>query len=337
MAGELGLPKPPRALGYLALALGESGDPSAIALYEEAIRLATEAGQGREVALLHNNFGMTMISLRGPVAALEVMREGTRFADGIGNTEMANTLHASMAFALINAGRPGEAITLCDSMEERLVGVGDLFDLHACRVARAWALTLVGRTVQAADILGFIEEHARQAGDSDAFSSGLGVAALTRAALGEDEASTELLRELGAAGDLAGAAIMCSLPALVREAVRLGGREVADPLAGGSGAPTPLMAHSQVATNAILTEADGDLESAGASYADAAARWEAFTMVPERAFAMLGRGRCLAELGREAEAEPVLREAHRIFEEMGAAPALAETDELLRRSIVRTS
>ncbi len=337
MAGELGLPKPPRALGYLALALGESGDPSAIALFEEAIRLATEAGQGREVALLHNNFGMTMVSLRGPVAALEVMREGTRFADGIGNTEMANTLQASMAFALINAGRPDEAITLSDSMEEALVAAGDIFDLHACRVARAWALTLVGRTVEAADILGFIEEHARKAGDSEAFSSGLGVAALARAALGEEEASTELLRELGAASDLTGAAITCSLPALVREAVRLGGREVADPLADGSGAPTPLMAHSQVATNAILTEADGDLESAAASYADAAARWEAFIMVPERAFAMLGQGRCLAELGREAEAEPVLREARRIFEEMGAVPALAETDELLRRSSVRTS
>ncbi len=337
MAAELGLAKPARALGYLALALGESGDASAIGLYEEAIRLATEAGQGREVALLHNNFGIMLISLEGPSAGLDVMREGTRFAEGIGNTEMVISLHASGAFSLTDAGRPGDAIKLSESIEEWLVSAGDLFDLQASRIARTRALVLVGRADQAADILGFIEERGRQSGDLESFTGGLGAAALARAALGEDRAAIELLRELADVRDGVDVYFLAMAPAFIREAVRLGGRELADPLADTSGPSTPLRAHSKVATDAILMETDGDLEAAEASYADAADRWEAFTMVPERAYALLGRGRCLLELGREADAGSVLGDARRIFEEVGAVPALAEADELLRRSSARTS
>jgi tetratricopeptide (TPR) repeat protein len=337
MASELGLPKPARALGYLALALGESGDASAIGLYEEAIRLAIEAGQGREVALLHNNFGIMLISLEGPSAALEVMREGVRFAEGIGNTEMVNSLHGSEAFTLTDAGRPGEAIALSDSIEEWLVSAGDMFDLQASRIASTRALVLMGRADRAADIVGFIEERGRQSGDLESLTGGLGAAALARAALGEDRAAIELLRELVHAREGVDAYFLCMAPAFVREAVRLGGRELADTLADASGPLTPLRTHTKVATDAILLEADGDLEGAEASYADAAAGWEAFTVVPEHAFALLGQGRCLVELGREVEAGSVLRDAHRIFEDIGAMPALSETDELLQRSIARTS
>jgi hypothetical protein len=50
--------------------------------------------------------------------------------------------------------------------------------------------------------------------------------------------------------------------------------------------------------------------------------------VPERAYALLGQGRCLAALGKP-EAEAPLRKARELFASMGYEPALAETDELL--------
>ena len=50
--------------------------------------------------------------------------------------------------------------------------------------------------------------------------------------------------------------------------------------------------------------------------------------MPERAYALLGQGRCLAALG-EPEAEEPLREARELFASMGFTPAVAEVDGLL--------
>jgi hypothetical protein len=63
-------------------------------------------------------------------------------------------------------------------------------------------------------------------------------------------------------------------------------------------------------------------------HADAAARWKEFGNVPERAYALQGRGRCLLALGEPGSEEP-LREAHELFASMGYKPALSETDALL--------
>jgi predicted ATPase/class 3 adenylate cyclase len=338
LAQDLGLARPARALGYLALALAERGDPSAIERFEEAIALASEAGQGREVALLHNNFGVTLVNFRGPAAALEILHEGTRFAEGIGNTELTDGLDASIAFTVIDAGRPGEAITLASSMEERLATIGDVFDLHACRSARIRALALMGRAAEASDVLDPVEARARAAEDTNAIAAGLGAVALARSALGQPGAAIALLDELASAQNMKkDVYYLMMLPAFVREAIRLGEAALAESLASGPDLISPLSQHARVAASAIIAEARGDLEDAAETYADAAERWERFTVAPEQAFALLGRGRCLVELARPSDAEPVLREAREIFDTIGAAPALAETDELLQRAIARTS
>ena len=86
-----------------------------------------------------------------------------------------------------------------------------------------------------------------------------------------------------------------------------------------------------------MAESRGDLEVAADAYAEAAERWERFGVVTEHAFAFLGQGRCLIRLARRAEAAPVLQQAREIFDRMGAAPALAQTDELLAQATVLTS
>jgi hypothetical protein len=50
--------------------------------------------------------------------------------------------------------------------------------------------------------------------------------------------------------------------------------------------------------------------------------------VPERAYALLGRGRCLHALGDAGAADP-LREARALFASLGYRRALAEADALL--------
>ena len=89
--------------------------------------------------------------------------------------------------------------------------------------------------------------------------------------------------------------------------------------------------------NAALAEANGDLQATAAGYADAAERWQTFGVVPEQAFALLGQGRSLTALGRTAEASPVLQRAREIFLALQAAPALAETDELLQQATALSS
>jgi hypothetical protein len=123
---------------------------------------------------------------------------------------------------------------------------------------------------------------------------------------------------------------------MVRTALAIDGRELAERLVAGFEHRSPYFEHARVAANASLAEARGDPAAADV-YADAADRWERFGVVPERGFALLGRGRCLVGLARPTEAAPVLREAREIFVQLSAAPALAETDALLRKATALSS
>jgi hypothetical protein len=124
---------------------------------------------------------------------------------------------------------------------------------------------------------------------------------------------------------------------MVRTALGIGDRELAERLAGGV-EPRHLYAeHALVAANAALTEVRGDLRAAAEAYADAADRWEQFGVVSEKGFALLGQGRCLLGLSRPTEASPVLQHAREILEWLQAAPALAETDALLQQAIALSS
>ncbi len=60
LADELGLERSPRTLGYLGFALARAGEAGGIDDMREAIALATSAGQGREVGVLHNNLGIQL-------------------------------------------------------------------------------------------------------------------------------------------------------------------------------------------------------------------------------------------------------------------------------------
>lgn len=69
---------------------------------------------------------------------------------------------------------------------------------------------------------------------------------------------------------------------------------------------------------------------------DAAEGWREFGNVPERAYALFGRGRCLAALGKPGAEEP-LREAKELFASMGYKPALWDTEALLAETAAAAS
>ena len=119
-----------------------------------------------------------------------------------------------------------------------------------------------------------------------------------------------------------------SLPQLVRTALELGDPALASRLMAGVEPLTPLLEHGLVACRAQLAEAGGDEAEAAALYAETAERWHGFGNVRERAYALLGQGRCLAALGKR-DAERPLLEARELFASMGYKSALLETEALL--------
>jgi class 3 adenylate cyclase len=118
------------------------------------------------------------------------------------------------------------------------------------------------------------------------------------------------------------------LPSMVRTALAVGDAALANGLVNGIEPRYPLDEHALCAARAQIAERADDRAEAAALYAEAARRWQEFGHVPERAFALLGQGRCLRSLELTGAEEP-LREAAELFASMGYEPALAETAALL--------
>ncbi len=127
------------------------------------------------------------------------------------------------------------------------------------------------------------------------------------------------------------------LPDAVRLAVGLGELRLAERLADGVDTVYSYAQHSVRTARAALAEARGETEEAAGLYSEAADRWERFGVEPERAYALLGRARCLVALGRGTDAVEPLREARPLFEALGARPALDEAGALLARTAAPAS
>lgn len=126
------------------------------------------------------------------------------------------------------------------------------------------------------------------------------------------------------------------LPSLLRVALALDDLPLAQRLATGIAPLTPIHEHALASARAQLAEAAQQHADAAQLYRQAAERWKEFGSVPERAYALLGEGRCLTALSRP-EAEGPLRQAKELFASMGYAPALAETQALLHQHRVAAS
>ena len=285
------------------------------------------------MATLQNNFGVQVWGFDGPAASLAVLREGIAYAKTRGLTESLDSLTQSAIDALVDIGEHDEVLAIAADLGPRLEANGNVFDLAGIRAVQVKVFALRGDGLDVEAMLDWLEPAARGTGDTSLVVSGLGAAALLRAAIGQRTAAAALLAELDAypgARDNPNYADL--LPALVRAGLRIGEAALAQRLPRGLQARNAYAKHALVAANAALTEARGDLQAAADSYLDAADRWERFGVVPEQAFALLGRGRCLLGLSQPTEATPVLRHAREIFSRLMAAPALAEADSLLERS-----
>jgi class 3 adenylate cyclase/tetratricopeptide (TPR) repeat protein len=337
-AAAAGLPIPVRALSYRGGARCVLGDAGGLTDFREAIELGVRAGMGRVTAIVYNNLGVEIGNFQGPAAALDVLAEGLRFSEARGLQDGALAVRTSGLPAMLASGDLEGVLEVTAELEEQAERAGDEFDLMEIRANRAYALVLSGRSLDAARYLDWQIEASRRTGRGDFIVTNLACAATVRIALGQEEEARALLaaiESIAGLGDSDASAV--ALPTIVRAALALGETELAERVTGHLTPRYPYAEHSLIAVGAALTEARGDLEIAAATYADAAARWEAFGVVTEEAVALLGQGRCLLGLSRPSDASDALDRARGLFTKCGMEPAMEETDRLLARATALSS
>jgi hypothetical protein len=189
LAERPSLPRPathPRLPGYFPRHVRDRGG---LDDFREAITLATEAGQGREVANLHNNLGISLWRDEGPADALEVLRAGIEFAQTRGLTEAADKMTATSVELLFDSGEQAQALTLAAEIADRAEASGNLLDLANVRMVQTRILTLRGQAAQTGDSLDWLETTSRETAATEITVAGLGSAAAARAALEQHDAA----------------------------------------------------------------------------------------------------------------------------------------------------
>jgi tetratricopeptide (TPR) repeat protein len=330
LAARLDLPEPADALGRRGCARAGLGHQDGIDEMRQALTLAIEQGQGGTTAILYNNLCIQAALYEGPQASLDLCREGIEFCQRRGLHLSAETLAGGLTPYLADLGQTDQAVAEATPVADQLEQVGDIAFIEP-RAIQVLLLTEQGSREWAPSPEPMLKA-ARDSGDSQWLPLAVAAAAPLFHAQGHPEQAGLLLEELSRSSATRTAVLYATfLPGLVRIALILNNPDLAISLTDGVPLITPLQQHALASCEAQLAEAAGNHAEAASLYADAAKRWRDFGNVPERAYALLGQGRCLRALGDPAADRP-LTEARELFASMGYKPALAETESLLAES-----
>jgi class 3 adenylate cyclase/tetratricopeptide (TPR) repeat protein len=335
LADSLRIPEPARALGYRGVARAYLGDANGIADMERALELLLTRGAAQDAAVVQNNLPVVRYLLDGPAQALGGFEQGIAFCRERGLDHAAMVCETNCPGLLVELGRPHEALELARRVASTAEAMGetyDLVELHSVEIATSVAL---GAPISRNQVDTLVSS-ARASGGLDPVVLGLATAATALVNDAPNEASA-LLEELAAAeGARETTYYRRQLPMMVRTALAAGDDALARHLAGQLESRYPVDEHALCVTRAQLEEHAGRHRDAATLYTEAAERWHSFGNTRERAYALLGQGRCLVALSGPGGEEP-LRETRQLFKSMGYKPALAETDALLAQTTAAAS
>lgn len=317
-----------RALGQRGNARANFGDLGGIDDLRASLALTLELQATYEAHVTYVNLTEALCAV-DPVVALEVADEGVAFERARG---LSPRVKAMKLWALLPLGRWAELLEIGRELVSVAEPLGDRWLVGHAPAPMALVLTRRGVTDAATELARTSSSEAMEG----AFSVPAIVAHRTR---GELEDADRLLEDAVQTRSskypvLAWNYDYCDL---AREAVALRRLDLLDTLlampAGGQAAGR----HTKTTWGAIAAEAAGRPNEALVLYEDAQEGWQDFGDPYERAHALLGQGRCLLSLERANEAVQPLSEARDLFAQLGAAPALAETDLLLLESAALSS
>jgi tetratricopeptide (TPR) repeat protein len=336
LADELGLPESTRALGFRG-ARALLGERQGLEDIRRALALSVEHGRGRDAAILHGDLALARWLYEGPPAALAACLEGVEFCELRGIAEVTRWIAARSLTLLVACGHPERAFAEAEPVAARAEAAGDIPTLTEARSVHLRLLAESGRHTQAPAAGEPLAAAVRDTGEPQLLALGLAAASQLLLAQGERDQATELLGQLEQTQGMRDEPYYAALlPGLVRSALALDEARLAAKLLVGFAPRTPLHEHALCTCRAQLAEAAGTHEEAAALYAEASDRWREFEDAPERAYALLGQGRCLVGLASPEAAQP-LGAAREIFTALGYRPALAQSVTLQQRTVAATS
>jgi len=303
-------------LGARAALRGYQGNPAALDDCREARDIGLRLGLARETAVAMNNLADGTGYFVGLRLARELWDEGIEFARARGLTYSEMWQRGERLRALYHLGDWDELREEADEVVrwEQGHGGGQL-ELFA-HVHVANVLVHCGAITDAMAHIDALMPRARESGDPQVLVPGLAVAALVASARGDDRTALEHVTELEErTRETSGWRSYCLVwPA--RMATAAGELQLAERFLDGTEDESAWNVCARLTARAMLAEARGKPDEAAGLYREAAERWDEYGSVVERAYALLGLGRC-------ADAK-ALREGEAIFTSLGASPVVAQ-------------
>ncbi len=334
LAARLGMPVDVLALRCRGGARCFTGDPDGMDDLRESVHLASERGLVREAVMGHNEISNVLAISKGPAAALSEIDIGVELARRCGHPAVALDLETfSRQELLYDLGRWDELLAESSASLAPDRDDVDATSRLSCRIMICDVSAWRGDSESALRVSVDLESEIRDVQEHQFTVSGLDVLASLASAQGDAAEAARLLRDLANDPGIRLAWNYATyLPEIVRLALASTDVDFAASLARGLPEhPYELFQLSMSMVNAQLAEARGEHERASDLYDEAEEGWRTFS-VPERAQALLGRGRCLLALG-DPSAEAVLRDSRAVFASLDARRFLPEVDGLLEQAV----
>jgi hypothetical protein len=261
------------------------------------------------------------------------LRSGEILARTSGNLEISEFINgSSLPELLYAAGSWDEAIETAAPFLEPEREVDRIVTMFALSIS-ANISTWRDELPRASALVGGLVEDAIEISDTQVVVSALSVSAHLAVALGDAAGALELLQRLDTFPSIRlEYNYPAYLPEIVRVALWAGDPDLAVRLADDvPDHPIALHRAARGMVEAELAEAQGDLERAVRAYTTVEAEWRRFS-APERAQALLGRGRCLLALG-DPSAIGALSASREGFASLGADRFLPEVDQLIESAL----
>jgi class 3 adenylate cyclase/tetratricopeptide (TPR) repeat protein len=316
----------PRALSYRGLARCYMGDLDGLADLREALATTERLALSRENARVLLILAEVLWASESPVAALDATASGMDLTARRGLREMLIGCQTTSLGPLFDLGRWNELLGLTD---ELLGQSSDAEGGYAALLTLPWKAQVLlrrGRTSEAITVSSELVARAKQVRDAQILVPAFVTSALVALHGGEPAEALAIVADLEAITDV------CIdwyreqyIADLVRTCVAAEAAAVAQRFLDATGAFALRHRLGTLSARASLAEAAGDREEAGGMYDDAARGWEGYGHVLETGIALLGAGRCFAQM-RRPEANDRLQRSRAIFEGLGASTLVSDAD-----------
>jgi len=310
------------------------------ALIERALKFSLEYELPAAALRAYNNLGDVLHRRDRCQEAATLLEQGVGYARRVGDRNWEQSMLGELSWSLVLTGRWAEAFTVLGEMQEdQLIERTSTFLLTFPE-----PLVAQGRVAEARRLLAVyaswetLPDFQRRSAYGCAQAVVLHAEGRDREALGAAERVLAEELELRPGEQ----SVKIAVPLALDAALALGQREDAEQLLSTIEAippgrlPPSLRAHA-ARFRARLAGQDGEMHKAERAFGAAAATFREYGMPFWLAVTLIEHGEWLGELSRAAEAEPLLAEARRTFDDLAADPWLERVDRVKGRAPAASS